>query len=166
MNRRTTSHTDCHTYQLRAYLYQARDMYSSDKSGLSDPYAVMSFGRYSTRSRIIKESVCPTWDQTMLINQIRMYGDPPSVLETPPPVVIEFYDKDIVVSRLTYMSESVVKLICGYYLSVITGLELISLARLFSNLFFFKSSLPFFLSFRLHSHSWLYSYTHTHTHTY
>ena len=27
--------TDCHTYQLRAYLYQARDMHSSDKSGLS-----------------------------------------------------------------------------------------------------------------------------------
>ena len=26
---------DTHTYQLRAYLYQARDMYGSDKSGLS-----------------------------------------------------------------------------------------------------------------------------------
>lgn len=24
-----------HTYQLRAYIYQARDMYGSDKSGLS-----------------------------------------------------------------------------------------------------------------------------------
>lgn len=92
------SPTDCHTYQLRAYLYQARDMYSSDKSGLSDPYAIMAFGRYSTRSRIIKESVCPTWDQTMLINQIRMFGDPRSVLESPPPVVVQFYDKDIVVS--------------------------------------------------------------------
>ena len=73
-------------------------MYSSDKSGLSDPYAIMSFGRYSTRSRVIKESVCPTWDQTMLINQIRIFGDPESVLETPPPVIVEFYDRDIVVS--------------------------------------------------------------------
>lgn len=88
---------DCHTYQLRAYLYQARDMYSSDKSGLSDPYAVMAFGRYSTRSRIIKESVCPTWDQTMLINHIRMFGDPRAILETPPPVTVEFFDKDTVV---------------------------------------------------------------------
>ena len=26
---------DAHTYQLRAYIYQARDMYGSDKSGLS-----------------------------------------------------------------------------------------------------------------------------------
>lgn len=79
-------------------------MYSSDKSGLSDPYAVMAFGRYSTRSRIIKESVCPTWDQTMLINQIRMFGDPQSILESPPPVIIEFYDKDQVVR--TYVCDT------------------------------------------------------------
>ncbi|XP_064383023.1 myoferlin-like isoform X2 [Halichondria panicea] len=86
--------SDCHTYQLRAYLYQARDMFSSDKSGLSDPYAIMAFGRYSTRSRIIKESVCPTWDQTMLINHIRMFGDPQSILDSPPPVTVEFFDRD------------------------------------------------------------------------
>ena len=28
-----------HTYQLRAYIYQARDMYGSDRSGLSGLYA-------------------------------------------------------------------------------------------------------------------------------
>lgn len=91
-------HADCHTYQLRAYIYQARDMYASDKSGLSDPYAVMSFTRYSTRTRVVKESVCPTWDQTLLINQIRIFGTPQSVLDSPPPVVLELFDKDIVVS--------------------------------------------------------------------
>ena len=26
---------EAHTYQLRAYIYQARDMYGSDRSGLS-----------------------------------------------------------------------------------------------------------------------------------
>ena len=31
----TLSDTDVHTYQLRAYIYQARDMYGSDESGLS-----------------------------------------------------------------------------------------------------------------------------------
>lgn len=73
-------------------------MYASDKSGLSDPYAYMTFSRYSSRSRVLKESVCPTWDQTMLINQIRIFGDTQSVLESPPPIVMEFYDKDNVVS--------------------------------------------------------------------
>ncbi len=88
-------------------------MYSSDKSGLSDPYAVMAFGRYSTRSRIIKESVCPTWDQTMLINQIRMFGDPRSILESPPPVMIEFYDKDQVV-RDTYKSACCILIVASF----------------------------------------------------
>ena len=88
---------ECHTYQLRAYLYQARDMYASDKTGLSDPYAIMSFGRYSTKSRVVKESLCPTWDQTMVISQIRVFGDTQSILDSPPPVVLEFFDKDQVV---------------------------------------------------------------------
>ena len=72
-------------------------MYASDKSGLSDPYAVLSFHRYSARSRVVKESVCPTWDQTLLLNQIRIFGNPQSVMESPPPVIIEFFDKDMVV---------------------------------------------------------------------
>ena len=73
-------------------------MYASDKTGLSDPYAIMSFGRYSTRSRIVKESLCPTWDQTMVISQIRVFGDTQSIDESPPPAVLEFFDKDQVVS--------------------------------------------------------------------
>lgn len=73
-------------------------MYASDKSGLSDPYAYLAFGRYSARSRVVKESVCPTWDQTLLISQIRLFGSPNAVLESPPRIVIEFFDKDIVVS--------------------------------------------------------------------
>ncbi len=72
-------------------------MYASDKSGLSDPYCKMSFHRYSVRSRVVKESVCPTWDQTLLLNQVRLYGNPNSVLESPPVIVLEFFDKDIVV---------------------------------------------------------------------
>lgn len=72
-------------------------MYASDKSGLSDPYAFMCFTRYCGRSRTVKESVCPTWDQTLLLNHIRMFGDPRTLLESPPPVVLEFFDKDIIV---------------------------------------------------------------------
>lgn len=79
-------------------------MYASDKSGLSDPYIVMSFSRYSARSRVVKESVCPTWDQTLLINQIRIFGNPGSVLESPPPVFLEYFDKDMVVRK--YMGKA------------------------------------------------------------
>jgi len=44
--------------------------------------------------------VCPTWDQTLIIKQLRFFGDPQNILESPPPVIIEFYDKDVVVSSL------------------------------------------------------------------
>ncbi|KAL5471556.1 hypothetical protein EMCRGX_G029681 [Ephydatia muelleri] len=85
-----------HKYQLRAYLYQARDMYSADKTGLSDPYCVLGFGRYSARSRVVKESVCPTWDQTILIDQIKLFGDPTTIRESPPKILLNFFDKDTI----------------------------------------------------------------------
>ena len=86
--------TDCHTYQLRAYLYQARDMCAGDNTGLSDPYAVMSFDRYSTRSRVVQESLSPTFDQTLIIKKIRLFGDTKLLCYSPPPVVFEFFDED------------------------------------------------------------------------
>ena len=88
---------ECHTFHLKAYLYQARDMYGSDKSGLSDPYAIISLGRYSSCSRVVKEKVCPTWDETIIINSIKIFGDAESVSKCPPPVVLEFFDEDKVV---------------------------------------------------------------------
>ena len=84
-------------YHLRAYLYQGRDMYGSDRSGLSDPYAIISLGHYSSRSRVVKEKVCPVWDQTVIISNIKIFGDSQSVLDCPPPVVLEFFDEDKVV---------------------------------------------------------------------
>ena len=69
-------------------------MYSSDRIGHSDPYAVVSFDSYSSCSRVVKDSFSPMWDQTMISDSIKIYSDTQSVLESPPPVVIEFYDKD------------------------------------------------------------------------
>ena len=87
-------YVEYHTYQLRAYLYQARGLYSSDRTSLSDPYAVISFETFSSSSRVIEDSTSPMWDQTIISSQIRIFGDAQSVLESPPPVVLEFYDKD------------------------------------------------------------------------
>ena len=96
--------TECHTYQLRAYLYQARDMYSGDNTGLSDPYAIMCCGHYSTRSRVMRETLCPTWNQTMFIRTIRLFSDTKSICDSPPPVVFEFFDEDLVV-MVTYCND-------------------------------------------------------------
>ena len=65
-----------------------------------DPYCLVSFHTSSAKTIVISETVCPTWDQTILMNNIRIFGDTSKVVESPPPVVIEFVDKDTVVSGL------------------------------------------------------------------
>lgn len=63
-----------------------------------DPYCMVSFHTSSDRTRVISETLCPTWDQTILMKSIRIFGDTSKVVESPPPVIIEFMDKDTVVS--------------------------------------------------------------------
>ena len=94
----TYSDDEVHTYQLRAYIFQARDLYGLDQSGLSDPYGILSFNCYAARTTVVKESVTPTWDQTLWIENIKLFGNPEVVQESPPMVYIEFFDKDIIVS--------------------------------------------------------------------
>ena len=64
----------------------------------TDPYCLVSFHTTSDRTRVISETVCPTWDQTILMKSIRIFGDVSKVVDSPPPVIIEFMDKDTVVS--------------------------------------------------------------------
>ena len=87
-----------HTYQLRAYIYQARDLFSADPSGLSDPYARVVFSRQSQRTKILNETLCPTWDQTLVFEEVEFYGNPTMLAESPPIVVVELFDYDTVVS--------------------------------------------------------------------
>ena len=82
-------------YCLGAYLYQARDMYAGDRSGLSDPYVVVSCGCKSVRSEVISQSLCPKWDQTLMSKDIKVFDD----TQSPPPVVLDFFDKDEIVCR-------------------------------------------------------------------
>lgn len=52
INRITVSFDDFQTFQLRAYMYQARSLIGSDASGLSDPYAQIIFGENSTKTQV------------------------------------------------------------------------------------------------------------------
>ncbi|XP_013388295.1 dysferlin-like isoform X2 [Lingula anatina] len=83
-------------YQLRAYLYQARDLLAADDSGVSDPYAVVSFHTQSQTTEKLKKTLCPTWDQTLLFEEIEIHGDPLLIERQPPEIIIEFFDHDVV----------------------------------------------------------------------
>eukprot|EP00051_Salpingoeca_urceolata_P011456 m.141941 g.141941 ORF g.141941 m.141941 type:complete len:2152 (+) comp17129_c0_seq1:436-6891(+) len=81
-------------WQLRAHIYQARNVIAEDKSGLSDPYVVVTFGHHSGTTSVIRSSVCPTWDQTIVLDGILLPGSKEQAIAMMPRVVIELFDYD------------------------------------------------------------------------
>ncbi|KAI6649404.1 Myoferlin [Oopsacas minuta] len=82
-------------WTLRAYIYQARTLLSGDKNGLSDPFGEVSISTSSQKTRTINKSLSPTWCQTLTFNELVIYGEPEFTQSTPPIVVVDIYDKDI-----------------------------------------------------------------------
>lgn len=89
-----------HKYQLRAYIYQGRDLLAGDSTGLSDPFARVSFLSHSQSTETMKGTVCPTWDQSLVYETIDIHCDPEEVANNPPEVMIEVFDHDTFVSIL------------------------------------------------------------------
>uniref|UniRef100_A0A672V8D0 Dysferlin n=1 Tax=Strigops habroptila TaxID=2489341 RepID=A0A672V8D0_STRHB len=86
---------DCgNRYHLRCYMYQARDLIAMDKDSFSDPYAIVSFLHQSQKTVVMKNTLNPTWDQTLIFYEIEIFGDPQNVVESPPNIVVELYDQD------------------------------------------------------------------------
>uniref|UniRef100_A0A674AYD1 Myoferlin n=1 Tax=Salmo trutta TaxID=8032 RepID=A0A674AYD1_SALTR len=83
-----------HLYHLRVYVYQARNLIAMDKDSFSDPYAHVSFLHMSKTTETMKATLNPTWDQTLIFQDVEIYGDPQNIAHYPPDVVLEFYDKD------------------------------------------------------------------------
>uniref|UniRef100_A0A3Q0SXZ4 Myoferlin n=1 Tax=Amphilophus citrinellus TaxID=61819 RepID=A0A3Q0SXZ4_AMPCI len=85
---------ESYIYHLRVYVYQARNLCAMDKDSFSDPYAHVSFLHVSKTTEVIKTTLNPTWDQTLIFDDIEIYGEPQTVAQNPPDVVLELYDKD------------------------------------------------------------------------
>lgn len=62
-----------------------------------DPYAHVSFLHVSKTTEVIRATLNPTWDQTLIFEDIEIYGDPQTIARNPPDVVLELYDSDQVV---------------------------------------------------------------------
>lgn len=60
----------------------------------------MSFLHVSKTTEVIKTTLNPTWDQTLIFDDIEIYGDPQTIACNPPDVVLELYDKDQVVGSV------------------------------------------------------------------
>ncbi|KAJ7305240.1 hypothetical protein JRQ81_011152 [Phrynocephalus forsythii] len=79
-------------FQLRCYLYQARDLVGTSVKGAADPVAHVSFLHMSQCTRCIPGTLSPVWDQTLVFENIMIYGDPRATEQDPPVVGVEVVD--------------------------------------------------------------------------
>ncbi|XP_035769106.1 dysferlin [Neolamprologus brichardi] len=86
---------ECGTrYHLRCYLYQARDLLPMDKDSFSDPYAIVSFLHQSQKTVTVRNTLNPTWDQTLIFYEVEIFGDSEVTMASPPNIIVELYDQD------------------------------------------------------------------------
>ncbi|XP_075599495.1 fer-1-like protein 6 isoform X2 [Balearica regulorum gibbericeps] len=86
-----------HLFQLRAHMYQARGLIAADSTGLSDPFAKVTFTSHCQTTKIISQTLSPTWNQMLLFNRIVLHGNREEIAQFPPEIVIELYDDDAVI---------------------------------------------------------------------
>uniref|UniRef100_G3PC45 C2 domain-containing protein n=1 Tax=Gasterosteus aculeatus aculeatus TaxID=481459 RepID=G3PC45_GASAC len=83
-------------FQLRVHMYQARSLFAADSTGLSDPFARVFFSTQSQVTEILAETLCPTWDQLLVFENVELFGEATELRDDPPIIVIEIYDQDTV----------------------------------------------------------------------
>ncbi|XP_077477285.1 otoferlin b [Stigmatopora argus] len=83
-------------FQLRVHMYQARGLFAGDSTGLSDPFARVFFSTQSQVTEVLPETLCPTWDQLLLFENVELFGEAGELRDDPPIIVIELYDQDTV----------------------------------------------------------------------
>ncbi|XP_039638192.1 otoferlin isoform X3 [Perca fluviatilis] len=81
-------------FQLRAHMYQARSLFAADSSGLSDPFARVFFSTHSQVTEVLSETLCPTWDQLLVFDDVELFGEASELRDDPPIIVIEIFDQD------------------------------------------------------------------------
>ncbi|KAM4561262.1 fer-1-like protein 6 isoform 2-T2 [Fundulus diaphanus] len=81
-------------FQLRCHMYQARGLIAADNTGLSDPFARVTFLSHSQITNIISQTLSPTWNQCLPMSHLLLSGDLQYIQEEPPHVVVEVYDDD------------------------------------------------------------------------
>uniref|UniRef100_A0A8C0VEA0 Otoferlin n=1 Tax=Cyanistes caeruleus TaxID=156563 RepID=A0A8C0VEA0_CYACU len=92
-------YTKKQVFQLRAHMYQARSLFAADSSGLSDPFARVFFISQSQCTEVNisgMQTLCPTWDQLLVFDNVELYGEAHEMRDDPPIIVIEIYDQDTV----------------------------------------------------------------------
>eukprot|EP00061_Rhincodon_typus_P006869 g27946.t1 len=63
-------------------------------NGIKDPYAIVSFLHQSQATVTMKNTLNPTWDQTLIFHEVEIFSETSIIASTPPNIVVELYDHD------------------------------------------------------------------------
>jgi len=91
---RSIKYNQSNHFILRAHIYQARSLFGSDDTGLSDALARVIYCDKVKETQVMWETRSPTWDQMLKFKKLTIWGDVDEFRCSPPLVVIEIYDKD------------------------------------------------------------------------
>ncbi|CAH8875141.1 unnamed protein product [Trichobilharzia szidati] len=80
-------------FQLRCYIFIARDLIASDSSGMSDPLARILVGPHVLQTQVLYQTMSPMWD-VVLCKQVVFYQNAQSVKENLQELIVEIFDLD------------------------------------------------------------------------
>ncbi|XP_012582790.1 PREDICTED: LOW QUALITY PROTEIN: fer-1-like protein 5 [Condylura cristata] len=83
-----------HYYQLFCYIYQARNLTSTQIQAFQGPFIRVVFLHHSQCTQTLRSSAAPTWDQTLIFQHLLLYENPQDIKESPPLVVLELWQRD------------------------------------------------------------------------
>ena len=66
---------------------------------MSDPYVIVSFSNFSKATSVINKTRCPLWNQTLMEDDIELCGNREFITDHVPPVTVDLWDKDRLVSQ-------------------------------------------------------------------
>nr|XP_047145918.1 otoferlin-like isoform X1 [Hydra vulgaris] len=81
-------------FSLRAHMYQARGLIGSDDTGLSDAFGRVILSNQAADTSVIWETRSPTWNQTLVFNDLVIYGEMDFIVQNPPTIMAEIFDYD------------------------------------------------------------------------
>ena len=70
----------------------------------ADPYARVTFANYSQETQTIEKTLCPTWDETLIYDDIEIFSNHEEINANPPIITIEIFDSDdFVIRKMFYL---------------------------------------------------------------
>lgn len=83
---------DSSIFELRCYLYLAKNLLASNKTGFSDPMARVLINNEMLETFPIYDTMSPLWDLTLIKTNITFHHKPEGVAANPPQIIVEFFD--------------------------------------------------------------------------